>query len=123
MPTLWKSGDRVTLWSKKFTRREENGRVHVILVDKIRVRFPSRQQLCKTEFTMTVVPSGRVIRHEGIVKRYTTYYIFSESFHGGPGSKQDALGGFTTGGMVQCYYPTYLSNLAQLHKDGFKEEV
>ena len=123
-PFLWKSGDRYTLWSRAYSYRASDGSTSVITIEKVRVRFPSRQHLMKTEFGVRVVPSSvRVIsRKTGKAHHNTTYYTLSESFHGGPGSGRDPLGGFASGRMWEVYEPGYRRHLAQLRKQGFTLE-
>ena len=117
---LWASKDRYTVWEKSYATTLADGTTHYVSVEKVRVRFPSRQQLQKTEFAMRVIPSNiRLVDRTGFVHN-TVYYIFSESFWGGSGSKGDVLGGFNTGRMIEVYETGYRNQMLQLRKAGFK---
>ena len=122
---IWASGDRVNLWSKRYEKKYPDGTVHVVTVDKVRVRYPSRQQLTKVGrhgiVTIGVVPATRkIVDATGRPVFRTTYYLLMESFHGGPGSKGDPLGGFASGGAVDLFEESYKKQMAKLHRAGFR---
>jgi len=117
---LWKSGDRVTVWSKQYSRTALDGRVEIYTVERVRVKSPSRQQLRIRNIggnvgIMTVVP-----RDSHSIAPQTTYYVMSQSFHGGPDARGDMLGGFCSGRMYEVFSKTYQRNMKILRATGFK---
>jgi hypothetical protein len=119
---LWKSGDRYTMWTKRYEKTLEDGTVETYMVDKIRVRYPDRQQCRIMELDTRIISLSTVLYSRKTMKPIVpnkVYYCFAQSFHGGPDAKHDPLGGFCTGQFMNCYGETYKRNVKKLKKDGF----
>jgi hypothetical protein len=99
-----------------------DGTVETYTVTKVAVLHPATQQVRLTPMVAQVIPSNVTLinRKTGKVVKHTHYYTFSQSFHSGPGARGDALGGFCTGQMVECYEETARRNMRKLLRDGFQ---
>jgi len=123
----WASGDRKTVWVKKFSKRRPDGSVATWMVEKVSVLHPTTQQVVKIKrgqlSVMEVYPANVTFYNRKtmqIAPKRTAYYVFSQSFHGGPGSSRDALGGFYTGDYAEVFEEAYKENMSFLKREGFK---
>ena len=125
---IWASKDRVTLWNKSYQRTEPDGTIINAMIDKVRVRYPQRQQVYARNLhgitsmaVRTIDPYNPIKYRDGADAPKSIYYTVSMSQFGGAGAKDDgAMGGFSSGEMVECYETEYKKIAAKLRKDGFK---
>jgi len=116
---IWKSGDRVTVWSKQYSRTDLDGRVETYTVQRVRVKSPNRQQL-RIRNSVGITRMVVVPRDTHSIAPQTAYYVMSQSFHGGPDAKGDMLGGFCSGREYDVFTETYQKNMKSLRAAGFK---
>ena len=122
----WKSGDRKTDWSKKLQLVHPDDTIETWMVEKVSVLHPKTQQVAKLKRSqisvMEVYPTSHQFydKKTGAPVKHTSYYTFSQSFHGGPGSSRDALGGFNTGQFVEVYEEGYKKYMKLLRSWGFQ---
>ena len=121
---LWASKDRCTVWSKTYEKILEDGTVHSMKVEKIKVANPCTQQLRLDRIgIMMVIDASIPLFNKTTMQpvKYTEYYNFSDSYHGGPNAESDWAHGFSSGRYcIDCFKETHTKNLAKLRKDGFK---
>ena len=125
MKYLWKSGDRYTIWSRKYSQTHPDGTRETYVVEKIQVRYPATQQFQKTEMDMKVISNSIQLyntKSMELLPLRSVHYNFSQSFSGGPGPS-GGLDGFCTGQMIDVYQDKYPQYLAELRKRGFKKEI
>lgn len=123
------SDDRKMVWSRRYVLFHPDGTVETWTVEKVSVLDPKTQQAVKIRrgqlTVMVVYPASRQFYERGTMRpvKYTHYYIFSQSFMGGPGSRGDILGGFVTGRFLEMYEPKYKEFMVYLRKNKFKRET
>lgn len=122
---LWKSGDRKTVWTKTLQKTHPDGTVETWTVEKVSVRDPKTQQLTHRQGIVYVVSASRQLYSKKTMAlvHYTSYYSFSQSFHGGLGSAKDALGGFASGRYYEYLDESkYRESMRKLKAWGFREK-
>jgi len=100
---LWTSQDRYTDWGKRFELTHPDGTIETYVVECVKVAYPRKQQIMKTEFGVRVIDRYRPLldgKTGRPVKPRTKYFTFAQSFHDGPNSKRDSLGGFSSGEFI-----------------------
>ena len=123
MTRIWKSGDRKTVWTKTLQKTYPDGSVEVWTVEKISVLDPRTLQVAKIKrgqlSVVQVFPASKQFYNARTKEpvHHTVYYIFSQDFHGGPGSSRDWLGGYHTGRMIEAFDE---ENMERLKSQGFK---